>query len=671
MAVNQFLKIRRCVEKMVGNYKETFDSIKYPFELHSKTIYRIAHPYLHGCFTLAVIGDMSSGKSTFINTLIGVNILPTGHFQTTSAITYIEHRAKPSIKVKFADGHEETFSGKEIKTILYNLVALPEEYNDLPINDINLLISGGDTLGDILAKKDGIEEKTHLKCDVALWERYVEAHPQSKIASEVHVYYPLPEEMHGWKIVDTPGVGAIGGIQEATKRLFSSRDKDGNKLVDAIIFLKRGDSNIESEADMTFLENVFNQLTNEAKERLFFILTHATAQKFRLYRDDILEKTRHLFGSKYHIPQSRLTHVDSLLARFHDDILAQGLSAKDIDPDIADPLDGWSKDECNAMFEMYSPLKRELKNRSLAINNENLLSLMEEWGNFSSLKKIINDFVREVKEVSFQKIASQIREDYELMIETYEKEIEELSGGQKVIDVERKRLKQKKVEYHKVLNKLRQLSAITPLLEKFKFVDNELASLSQKKTIDEVRVAYQNLMEKATSIEHKTFDELESEFQSYCKRFDPKDIILRQIDFKTLEVKAQESSTTEIPVYETETYETGGWSSETKTRAVYVRTDKKVDQQKKLREFVAYVLNESRPIVSSFREQLKEKVKLLCKLVEEDINQKMLAKENRLNELEEKLKDKKLEEEDIRGRLNIVAQHLEVHNCINNDNNEK
>ena len=83
------------------------------------------------------------------------------------------------------------------------------------------------------------------------------------------------------------------------------------------------------------------------------------------------------------------------------------------------------------------------------------------------------------------------------------------------------------------------------------------------------------------------------------------------------------------------------------------------------------MLNESRPIVSSFREQLKEKVKLLCKLVEEDINQKMLAKENRLNELEEKLKDKKLEEEDIRGRLNIVAQHLEVHNCINNDNNEK
>ncbi len=172
-------------------------------------------------------------------------------------------------------------------------------------------------------------------------------------------------------------------------------------------------------------------------------------------------------------------------------------------------------------------------------------------------------------------------------------------------------------------------------------------------------------------MEHKTFDELESEFQSYCKKFDPKDIILRQIDFKALEVKAQECSTTETPVYKTETYETGGWSSETKARSVYVRTDKKVDQQKKFREFVAYVLNESRPIVSSFREQLKEKVRLLCELVEEDINKKMLAKENRLNELEEKLKDKQLEEEDIRGRLNIVVQHLEDHNCINYEKDEK
>lgn len=671
MASNQFMKMRRHVEKMVGNYSTVLKECKIKDKWHSETIYRMAHPYLHGCFTLAVIGDMSSGKSTFINTLIGVNVLPTGHFQTTSAITYIEHGAKASMKVKFADDHEESFKGNEIKSILHDLVALPEEYKDLPINDINLLISGGDTLEDILAKKEGIEKITHLKCDVALWKKYVETHPKSSIASEVHIYNPLPEEMHGWKIVDTPGVGAIGGIQEATKRMFSSRDKDGNKLVDAIIFLKRGDSNMESEADVTFFENVFGQLTNEAKARLFFILTHATAQKFRLYRDDILEKAQQLYGLKYNIPQSRLTHVDSLMARFHDGILAQGLSAKDIDPDVADPLEGWSKDECDAMFEMYSPLKRELKNRNRAVNNENLLSLMEEWGNFVTLKKITNDFVCEVKETSFQKIASLIREDYNLMIEKYKKEIAILKGGQKAIDAERTLLKQKKVEYNKILNKLRQLYAIIPVLEKFKFVDEELATLSQKKSINEVRVAYQNLMEKVSSVEHKTFDGLEDEFKAFCNEYDPKDIILKQIDFKALENKAQENSTIKTPVYKTETYETGGWSSETKTRQVYDRTDTNVDQAKKLREFIAYVLNEARPIVNSFREQLQENVKLFCELVDKDINVRVAAQENRLKELEQKQINSEQEEAVINKYLSIVTEHLEILNSKDDENNDE
>ena len=45
------------------------------------------------------------------------------------------------MKVKFADDHEQTFNGKDIKQILKKLVAVPEEYNALPINDINHLIS--------------------------------------------------------------------------------------------------------------------------------------------------------------------------------------------------------------------------------------------------------------------------------------------------------------------------------------------------------------------------------------------------------------------------------------------------------------------------------------------------------------------------------------------------
>lgn len=651
--------MRRHIEKIVGDYKKVLEECETNDKWHSETIYRMAYPYLHGCFTLAVIGDMSSGKSTFINTLIGVNVLPTGHFQTTSAITYIEHGTQASMSVKYADGHEEKFDGNKINSILHDLVALPEEYKDLPINDINLLISGGDTLNDILAKKDGIEKSTHSKvCDIDLWKKYVDTHPKSSIASEVHVYYPLSEEMQGWRIVDTPGVGAIGGIQEATKRMFSSRDKDGNKQIDAIIFLKRGDSNIESESDITFFENVFGQLTNEARERLFFVMTHATAQKFRLYHDEIIKMAQRTYGEKFNIPNSRLTHVDSLMARFHDNIIAQGLLATDIDPDIAEPLEGWSIGECNAMYEMYSPLKRELKNRNLAINNENLLSLMEEWGNFGTLKNLINNFVREVKEKSFQKIVSMINEDYLLMKRKGTREIEILKGGQKAIDAESDRLKHKKIEYNDVLNKLRRRGAIEPILKKFEFVDEKLRTLSDCKSIDEVRVTYQNFMEEATTVEHRTFEDLENEFKVFCNDYDSQDIILKQIDFETLEKTAQENSTIKIPVYDTEEYQTGGWSSETKTRNVYVRTDIRVNQEKKLREFTAYVLTEARPIVNSFKEQLKRKIEILCDLVHKDIYQKIEAEEKRLEELHAKSQNSQQEEAVINKHLSVINENI-------------
>ena len=75
---------------------------------HSATINRLAKPFLDGHFTLAVVGKMSSGKSTFINTLIGDNLFPTGHFQTTSTLTYIEKGDEVKMEVLFSDEHKET-----------------------------------------------------------------------------------------------------------------------------------------------------------------------------------------------------------------------------------------------------------------------------------------------------------------------------------------------------------------------------------------------------------------------------------------------------------------------------------------------------------------------------------------------------------------------------------
>ena len=87
MVENEFMKMQHFIKEAVDKYNGVIKKCGIKNQWRCDTINRLAKPFLYGNFTLAVVGKMSSGKSTFINALIGQEILPTGHFQTTSAIT--------------------------------------------------------------------------------------------------------------------------------------------------------------------------------------------------------------------------------------------------------------------------------------------------------------------------------------------------------------------------------------------------------------------------------------------------------------------------------------------------------------------------------------------------------------------------------------------------------
>ena len=663
---NQFIILRNRVRKAVDAYKKALSDCAIKEKWHSETIYRMANPFLNGFFTLAVVGKMSSGKSTFINTLIGADLLPTGHFQTTSAITYIENGAKPTLKVIFADGKEKVFAGDNIRAELRKLVAVPEEFSALPINDINILIAGGDDENEILRKKEGIEAKTKSpERHKEEWIRYIRSHGKSTIPEEVHIYYPLGTALQGWRIVDTPGVGAIGGIQDETKKLFDKRDSNGAKVVDAIIFLQRGDDNIEDYTNVEFVGNTFNDLTDEAKERLFFVLTHATTQKFRQHKEDILIKAKTLYGDPYKIPAERLTYIDSLMAKFHDDVVKTGIDLSSIDPDDAEPLEGWTQEDSDVIYELFSPLKKELKNRQLPKNNNTMRDLMQEWGNFHSLHEIINNFVSQVKKSAYEKIISLIMTDYKNIISKYEHEIELLNGGEAAIRKERERLTRKKNEYNLLLSKLRRSAQYSTIAKKFNFVDEELNKLSEKKSIAEVRTTYLNIMDRAIQEQKRIFESLESDFAEFCKELDPKDIVLSQIDFNSIENEAEKKSSEYVTDYsrsKTETYKTGTVSPKTHTRTTYPYTKLKVEFDKKLREFKTVVLKKARSIRDSFMTQLEKKTIILCDIVESDIEEKTKNLEKRLSEMELNLQNKIKEIESINAKKQTIQDALKSAN---------
>ena len=651
--------MRQIVEKELNDYKRIKKECKIKDPWHSATIERLCKPFLEGCFTLAIVGKMSSGKSTFINALIGKEVLPTGHFQTTSAIIYIERGEKPSMDVVFCDGSRKHYEGELIVSELRSLVAIPEEFSDLPINDINRLISGNASLAEIIKRKPGIEVRTNCAdIDVAIWKKYISSHPKKTIAKSVYIKYPLSDEFIGWRIVDTPGVGAIGGIQDETKRMLTKESEFGGKLVDAIIFLQSGADNIEDEACRTFVSETINQLTNDARSRLFFILTHATVDKFRNHRDAILAKAHTLYADPFKIPNERLSYVDSLMGRFCEDAAAFNLDLQDLDE--LEDVEGWSSETLSVITDLWSPIKKALKEKKIERTNETILAVMREWANFINLKRIINDFVEKEKSKTLDEIIHLIREDYEGFINSFRHQTNVLNGGKSKIEKEKEKIKRRRIEYNNILNKLRRHASIQTISKKFDFVDVACFDFVKIESIEKCRTAYLSLMDDVKKTEKSIFNNLTSNFKDYGSEFDNDDLVLKSIDFDNLEKEAESQSRSTVVDYsrpKSEKVKDAGWSSDAEYKTTYPYTKEVVDQQKKVKEFIALVIKYVRSAKTTFMDSLKTKVEKFCDLISSEINKKLDAAAEEMKVLEENLSKKDEFIADFKRKIDFIESN--------------
>ncbi len=65
-------------------------------------------------FHLVVLGEFNHGKSTFVNALLGAELLPTGITPTTAAINHVIYADSPRAKVITRDGNQTALSPSEI-----------------------------------------------------------------------------------------------------------------------------------------------------------------------------------------------------------------------------------------------------------------------------------------------------------------------------------------------------------------------------------------------------------------------------------------------------------------------------------------------------------------------------------------------------------------------------
>ena len=419
-------------------------------------------------FLLAIIGEVKAGKSTFINAILEKAILPADDLQATSEIVEIYRSDKMGVQVTFANGKTQVVEDdpktpeNEVVSFLKQVACVKKEYRGMPMVQVDKFLI------DHYIEEEGkaIFEQEELKSFISdpdleniykldqedfgrKIREYIEKNIScDKIPKRVTLGYPHDfSEFDHFRIVDTPGINAIGGIEDRTKEFIIQAD--------AVIYLHNA-SQLESRALRNALEN---ELPEKVKDRLILVLTHRQA-KFRPRIDEhenileeasenILEEARKIHPE---IGPDKIFFVDSLTELY---LKAFSLSGK-------------SMDEINDSRKRYRELQRLIADPyELACGNENtLIALLETQSNFKEIREKIErdsidsaslqmkDFARDLR-----KAYGDLRNKIKLRMKPLESEYRDPQFFASNIQNQRGKMEKVERDYKEFESKLRDISS--------------------------------------------------------------------------------------------------------------------------------------------------------------------------------------------------------------------
>lgn len=625
---NEFAKMHKLVDTILTRYREIRKDCGIPDNgWHSRTIERMATPFIKGYFTLAVVGKVSSGKSTFINALLGCkDLLPTGHDQTTCGITYIEYGEKPEVTIVFGDGHKKVIK-EDISGKIKPHVAIPEKYHHLPVNNIDDMIMGGFDFKKIWEVHNQLEEETLCPpIDKALLKDYVEQRKKKDIAVEVRMKYPFNEELKGWRVIDTPGIGAIGGIETRTKQLLATQKEDGSREVDAIIFLQNGSQTLDQTDTKKFVKEQLDNLTESDKDRLFYVLTHSSSSDFVTHKDSKIDFITQNYGSKI-----KVFYADSLLYTFLTDLEGSDVSLDEF-MKFAQPND-WADDAWLAIMGILFQARLHLQQNHDSFNHDTMLRTVKEWSHFEELKNEINSFAKNEKQKTLRNLLNLIATDYLGFVRQLDKDKELVDGDLASINKEIQNVEKKRQGYNILAQKADNLIKIDRINAEFDFIETELRAFEGLKSIDSVRTSVTNLFDSVQKKEKEVFDDIIKQFSGFFKDFDSTDIVLESIDFKAIESEAA-SKSKESYVIEPARVIKHTTSADERIPAKY---GTRTNSETKLREFKALTLKRARSQRDQLLPQIKEKVDNMRNQIFDELDLKIKEELSRLEGLKSQL----------------------------------
>jgi GTP-binding protein EngB required for normal cell division len=173
-------------------------------------------------FHLVVVGEFNHGKSTFVNALLGSNVLPTGVTPTTAVIHHLEYSAEPRAEVVYAS----------------------DKRSPLPFEQVRAFSVGGDkaphhAVGELQQPPSASDE-----------------------VNRIEVGYPADLLKDRIVLVDTPGVNDLSLQRADITYSYIPRS-------DAVLFLLDAGQPLK-ESERVFLQD---KLLGQSRDKIVFIVT--------------------------------------------------------------------------------------------------------------------------------------------------------------------------------------------------------------------------------------------------------------------------------------------------------------------------------------------------------------------------------------------------------------
>lgn len=410
-----------------------------------------------GKYVLAIVGETKAGKSTFINALLGERILPTDILQSSSAIVEIFKSEKKYVEVRYADGHvervEDDLNTPDVDKAfeyLRRIGSIQDRFRKIPATLIDAYIVDGRIKPDSPLPIAELESasKLPLKGKEGLLEEYVRARTLDQIPVEITFGFPLKYAFDELRLVDSPGVNALGGVQDRTFAYLHNAN--------AVLFVHSMDGSVENSAFREFITHV---IPNRTKHALFLVLSKS-GSKSKIEIDEKLGEARSLFSQEF--DSERILHADSMFKIMSEEIL-RFATVGDLEAHYderrvyyeqryeQEPRQEW-RDEAVTYTIKTNLLASAMKRIGNGADREFVRSELRRLSNFDVMERTIDEFSARAPELQLAELLSAVKRGYENQITAHEQNIDLL-----------KKKKKHRQTFENELNEIRRLLSMYKL----------------------------------------------------------------------------------------------------------------------------------------------------------------------------------------------------------------